>query len=748
MYKYIKLFSVLFIVLSIQTIWGQKEGARKNFTNMKKVNDAVAVSKGIWCGSDGGAFYYNFADSSFSAYGKSEGLNGSAVTAITKDQYGKIWFGSNNGIVDVFDPSNNSFKRILDIYNSGRTMKGVNNLFAKGDTVFVSTDFGLCLINSTNYFFYDTFFKFGSLSSNIKVTSAFKDDYIYVCLEQGIAKPKALNLNLTSPESWNLVTTADGLPSNKVKKIVKYRDTLLAATSSGIACYTNGKWSVYNSVFKSFDITDLSVQNDTLYILTENTVYVFKNNSWSAPGGSYPIATNKVVVAANNSFYTATNMGLMILSGTKKGSLLYPNGPSVNYFADLATDASGNLWVATASDATSAKGFSMYDGNIWKNYNLETSSLLKTDMYYNIFTTDDNKVYIGSYGGGFVKITNDSIISVYNRTNTPMQGTKRDINFVVVPSLSVDSKQTLWILNHDGADNSVLYALTKDSLWYSFRNLANVSDDVTKTMIVDQYDTKWFSVLSSGTLYYFNENSTLKTSSDDVYGSLSSSEGMNGEVINCIALDKRGDIWVGTAMGVNIITNAGAVVSNKLPKVLSVYSLRQQAINCIAVDPLNQKWIGTNQGLWVVSSDGTSLIKVYDSKNSYLQSDIIKSIAIDENNGIVYAATDYGISSFQTTFLKPVDSFSELTVYPNPLIIDGSNTGITVDGLVKESEMKILSVSGQLIKQVTTPGGRIGFWDGKDYEGNYVGSGIYFIVAYDKDGTSVAKAKVAVIRKK
>jgi len=746
MYKYIKLFSVLLFVLSIQAIWGQKEGTSKNFTDMKKVNDAVAGPNGIWCGTDGGAFYYNFEDSSFSAYGKPEGLSGSSVTAVAKDQYGKIWFGSSNGILDVFDPSSNSFKRILDIYNAGRTMKGINSLYVKGDTVFVSTDFGLSLINPTSYFFYDTFFKFGDLSSNLTVKSSFKDDFIYVCLEQGIAKPKGLNLNLTSPESWQLITVNDGLPSNNVRKILKYRDTLIAATDKGIACFTENKWKTYIPSLASFNISDISVQNDTLYILAGNNVYVYKNNSWIVLTLSLFISPYKVISSSDNSLYAATNSGLLVLKGKRERDLLYPDCPAVNYFSDLNVDASGNLWVATGS-GSSSKGFSMYDGEKWKNFNTSTTPVLKTDLYYNVFSAD-NKVYIGSHGGGFARVTNNSTVTVFNNTNTPLQGTKKDINYVVVPRLGMDSKQTLWVLNHDGADNSVLYALTKDSAWYSFKNYANLSADLSKEMIVDQYDTKWFTVINSNLLYYFNENNTLKSNSDDIYGQFSSSEGLNGNIINCISLDKRGDIWVGTSLGVNIITNAGVVLNNKLPKVLSVYALRQQAINCIAVDPLNQKWVGTNQGLWVLSSDGTSLIKVYDSKNSYLLSDIIKSVTVDENTGTVYAATDFGISSFSTSFIKPADSFTELLVYPNPLIIDGSNTGITVDGLIKESEMKIISVSGQLVKQVTTPGGRVGFWDGKDSDGNYVGSGIYFIIAYDKEGTSVAKAKVAVIRKK
>lgn len=89
----------------------------------------------------------------------------------------------------------------------------------------------------------------------------------------------------------------------------------------------------------------------------------------------------------------------------------------------------------------------------------------------------------------------------------------------------------------------------------------------------------------------------------------------------------------------------------------------------------------------------------------------------------------------------------ELFVYPNPVIIkNNKNQNVTIEGLMRNSSIKILSISGKLIKKFSSPGGNVAFWDSKDEDGNFVPSGVYLIIASDEDGSNVAKGKVAILR--
>ncbi len=148
-----------------------------------------------------------------------------------------------------------------------------------------------------------------------------------------------------------------------------------------------------------------------------------------------------------------------------------------------------------------------------------------------------------------------------------------------------------------------------------------------------------------------------------------------------------------------------------------------------------------------MNSDGSSLLAAFNTTNSALLSNQIRSIAIDDNTGKVFVGTDAGLTSFNTAAIKPVDGFTKLFVYPSPFILQNDNNKLTIDGLVKDSEIKILTISGKLVKEFSSPGGRVAYWDGTDNKGSLVNSGVYIIVAYDSEGNNITTGKIAVLHK-
>jgi len=269
-------------------------------------------------------------------------------------------------------------------------------------------------------------------------------------------------------------------------------------------------------------------------------------------------------------------------------------------------------------------------------------------------------------------------------------------------------------------------------------------------LVIDPYDTKWFSCADPSRLglFYLNENKTYEDPLDDKSDYITTVDGLNTNDIRDVAVDRRGDVWVATSLGVNVITNTSAIPTSgsSALRISSVFTLRQQSVNAIAVDPLNQKWIGTNEGLLLVNSDGSRLITTFTAQNSALLSNIIRSIAIDENKGIVYVGTDEGLTSFETPYIKPLESFDELFVYPNPFKIKNGDILLTIDGLIRDTEIKILTIDGTLVTEFSSPGGRTAYWDGKNDNGELVSTGIYIIVAFDTEGNEVVTGKVAVLR--
>lgn len=739
---------VLFALSFIPLLHSQQPANWVNHTDMKQVQSVQAINEGVWAATGGGGFAYDLNTNQYKRFTKTDGLFSTSLTAVCVDNYGKTWFGSSTGAINIFNPATNSIHTLLDIYNSDRVNKQINELRTVGDTIFVATEFGLSLVNSKTYEFFDTYFKFGNLTSYIRSVSTFKHNLIYICTDFGVAVQKSGATNLSAPESWNVYNTSNGLPSTLVRKVLLYRDTIIAASDRGLSMFNGTSWQPFLPNFVNVGVIDILSSNDSLFISHGSRISVYYNGVTSSLFTS-PFEIRKISFSKSGLYATSSRGVIKVVSDSTYQSFA-PNGPDANQFPNLTVDRSGNLWSSSGKDSQ-GKGLFKYDGTNWSVYNTSNYPALFQNDYYSVYGATDNTIFAGNWGQGFVKIKND-IVTRYHAGNTPMVGITNDPNFIVITGFAEDSKGNIWILNLNAADRKSLYMLTPDSVWYSFKNTFEQYQQFSemKYLTIDQFNTKWYAMTAEGILglYFYNDKGTYAETSDDSYGYISKINGLNDNTINSIVVDRRGELWIGTALGVNVISSPNTILSNNPQvKISSVFVLRQQTINCIAVDPLNQKWIGTNQGLLLVNSDGSRLLATYDSKNSPLLSDIIRTLAIDENKGIVYVGTDAGLISFETPAVKPLENFGELFVYPNPLFIQNKNEFLTIDGLIKDSRIKVFNISGKLVSEFSSPGGRVAYWDGKDSDGKFVGSGVYLVVAFDEEGNSVAKTKVAVLRK-
>lgn len=738
----LKLFLILILIYS--TIRPQNIGSWRIYSDMKDIKEAAIASEGVWAVSNGGAFMLkSSSDTSFIVLNKADGLMSQTLTSVGIDKNGKVWFGSQEGYIMVYNPEKKSTSSIPDIFKSNKTRKQINDIYFSGDTAFVATDFGLALINISTLTFYDTFLKLGVFATETRILNTFKSGLVYALTENGVAIQKSGVQNLSAPESWNSYAFGGGIPAQSGSKILKYNGEIIIAASNGIYRFSNGTWSILT--LQGNSVRDIAISGNTLYAITDKKLFSYSNNQLSQIFENQSISLSSVSVL-NSTIYLASTNGLIEIKGSGI-KYLSPNGPYSNLFINLSISGSGNLYVATGKDIFGV-GFLEFDGQSWKRYSKENFTQLPSNAFYNVYATENNSVYLSNWGNGFTIFKNGQF-ETYTAANSELVGIPANTNFLAISDVKVDQKENIWIANHQSAARKPLSVLTPDKKWYhySMTNPSLSEFDVLDKMVIDQNGTKWFVVIEGNRgLYYFNEKETFTNLSDDTQGVLKQSDNLLSDIITSLAIDKRGYLWIGTSLGVNVITDPSKPKTTLYSNF--ALSIKNQSVTCIAVDALNQKWIGTKQGVAVISSDGYQLVDFYNTKNSPLPNDEIRSIAIDENLGKVYIGTDYGLVELQTSSIKPAESFNQLSVYPQPLIIDGgSAVQVTIDGLIKSSRIKILDISGNLIQEFISPGGRVAFWDGRDLNGNYVPSGIYIIIANDEEANSVTTGKVAVIRK-
>jgi len=160
-----------------------------------------------------------------------------------------------------------------------------------------------------------------------------------------------------------------------------------------------------------------------------------------------------------------------------------------------------------------------------------------------------------------------------------------------------------------------------------------------------------------------------------------------------------------------------------------------------------------NAGVTYTNPNGQTTLANFSSQNSPLPSDRIVKIAVDEETGKVYFATDKGIVAYNSNVAPFGDTLGEVYAYPNP--VRKFHNTVTIDGrngtnLPKGTNVKIIDVAGNLVFETNViegqqlQGGKV-VWDKTNLAGNKVASGIYIVLLASEDATETSTTKIAII---
>jgi ligand-binding sensor domain-containing protein len=740
------------MVIAWEPAWTQRSDGWKNYTAQNSIQSISVKDGDIWAATTGGVFCYHIADSSFQQFTNSEGLPSNDVTSIAVDDDGGVWTGDASGGLAYFDPGTARWSVSLDITNSSFVKKGINAFLHHGDSLFVAGDYGVSLFHKRSFEFRDSYIRFGNFAAQKKVNGmVILGDNIWIATVSGVAVASLSASNLISPAAWQTYTTAKGLPSDSIKTIFTLNGVVYAGTNRGIAYFEDSTWNSMNalgrlSIRRSFTGTDGAyvVTDSALFLIQSTTQFQKISDITANTITDISVENGKIIVGS-----VEQGLGFFEETGVR---YRVPNSPASNLFINLGIDQKGTLWAASGYNGR-GKGFYSFDGTTWRNFSRSTDTLIESDDYHRVGIGVNNTKWIGAWGDGMMMVRDDNTLYRYNYQNAPFLGIKDDPKYIVICDVATDWKGNTWFLDWDPADNKPLWVLHPDSTWEGFLNGYNPSYSLLSGITIDQNGNKWLyqrlpSVLQPG-LFFVDSKGTLDDPSDDTWKLLSTSSGLVSNAVTAVTVDNEGSIWVGTTSGANVILNP-LYPESSLDRSI-VIPLSGIQVNAIAVDPLNNKWVGTKEGVFVLS-DRATVVASYtvNSTNGKLPDNDVRAIAFDGNRGIVYLGTEKGLAGIKTSFIAPHASFQDITVYPNPFIVSGGKT-LTIDGLVQNSSVKILSNDGRLVRELSDksslPGGRIAFWDGTDQEGTPVASGIYLIVAYTQQGDQVATGKVAVVRR-
>ncbi len=709
-----------------------------SFTNMRNIVDVVNIGNDLWAATSGGLLHWQNASASYEKLTNTEGLGGNSLTAMGTDSRGRIWVGLDGGLINIYDPASKIFSRVDD-YRGFQVFA----FLPQNDSMLVALNVGVSLYLIDRREVKETYKSLGSLP----VQTAVKDFIIrgrelWVATANGIARSSLDFSNLSAPQSWTNYYTSHGLPSANVKGFAIRVGELFAATANGVALWTGTTWINVSGDIGNRSILSLAASTDgVLYAATANGVYSSPGNETWSPVATPRSSLSGVVVDASNKLWGATqDIGLLEYQPANNSWLeREPDGPASNIFSSLAVDGQGVLWCTSTE-----KGISIYDGVRWRNYNDRNGAFFLDYRSVVIDPTEPNTRWFGTWGRGVVKATGSNLDNLqftkYDTANGFLANAlSTPADYVVVPFIKHDKRNTLWIANYIPTNSSPIAFLDVDGRTGRFSTNEGLRSINVTVLEIDRANRVWVGSENAG-VSVIDHNNTLYNRSDDRQGQgLSTDEGLLSVRITSLAEDQDGIMWIGTDKGLNYWFRE---------ELSARFQLISDDIRIVRVDPQNNKWIGTSAGISVLSGNNNFTLNEFTVQNSPLVSNSITSFAFNEQTGQVYIGTTSGLSIYQSPFVAPRSDFSQLKGYPNPLVLGDDGETFKITNLTRNSQVKIYNEVGALVRtffEEEVPSGLVE-WNGKNNNGELVSSGIYLVVAFNEEGQS-AVGKVAVIRK-
>lgn len=727
--------------LSAQVISSSK------WTDLFSYNNVLAIREDagkLIAATENGIFFYTPATGEITKLSKANGLHDVKISAFDYNPETKIGLvGYGNGAMDVITPDGITYVVDIPIAAGYSGSKRINHISITGDKAVISVGYGVSIYKLDKKEFGDSaFFAVGGTYEAAK-EAAIKGEFVYVVTDTGL-KSRKMDISFPIFNTWTTLEAGN----------------FTQIAGGGVVAYANGntvkfgEGTVFSTLNQSFsNIKDVVVTPQNIIIADASSVLVFD------------IAGNLVKTSnAGEELNTGYFSDSKIYAGTKlsgmkneNGDLLKPDGPynNTSYKIDLFENQvvissggrNGNL-----DPIVRNLGYYHFDGMKW-NY----PEVFKNFQYpLNVMDAVINPVkpseiffvnYIQRVGKGIFKMDNEMFVKSY-ATNSNFYNR--------ISGLTFDENNQLFASVSHNPEGSLIFGFYYYNPGADSFNLVNVvtGGSVQKPFTKDGILYIPSPNFGDGGLLIYDYKNTPASLGDDRFKILRKENNLPADGVVSATIDKNDNIWLGTRIGLRIISNPDAILTDNNPQAEAIIIeengvgeelFRDSNIFQIEVDSGNQKWVSVDDGgVFYLSSTGERTLKQFTKQNSPLPSNNVTDIKVDNKTGKVYFVTLDGVVVYQGDVLEVTEDFGDVLVYPNPVVYSKFKGNVSIRGLAEKTNIRITDAAGNLVHQAVSRGGYYE-WNLNNHRGVRVASGIYFVLMTNSDGTDTATAKIAVV---
>jgi len=564
----------------------------------------------------------------------STSLPNNQVTSIDLDPDGNIWVGTNGGGLVKFNLDKKTFIKIPlpDLYKKDQSFSAIKKVLVSTDDLvwFACNKGNLFCYNPSNKSLTDYKIFYGQFEDGInKILSIYEDSKGNIWV--GTLYKGVFHLNRKNGEiqHYSFEQYESMSSSNTINSITEDKNNIIwCATNEGI-CKINPATGEKrkNLLFDQFD----------------------------KRGNKYPFEKTKKIVSDNKgNLWIATNGGGLIKFSTEKmGFSSYTYTPNdiysiaYNTIQTLYFDNKGALWIGT-----NGKGISMLFP-FTKNFTTigedkETKFYLSVSSIRTILEEDEKSFWVGGYYGLvlFNKETGIQYTVPYSEARLEFATTtNRLINRTVFSLLKdpIKPNRYLWI----GTEGAGLIRF--DRYKKKFRNFLkdNFEDDAFSYAriyaLTESPDKKIWAGTQTGL-----EVIDPVTFSSEYYEHIpNNSNSLPEGKIMSIYFDSKGKCWIGTDIsGFSIFDKEKATFKNYRFEQGKNNWLLSNTIYSFFEDSNGKYWLATGHGLHLFDPAKEEFVSFTD-KNG-LPNNVIYSVLEDEK-GLLWMSTNNGLAQFDPT---------------------------------------------------------------------------------------------------
>ena len=716
----------------------------------KSAIDVTAGDGKVYCATPYSLFSVNNSDNIVERFSRVTGLNETGISAIKYDDVNKkLFIAYTNSNIDIL--FRNDIFNIPEIKRSNIIGdKNIYNIYPLAKNYYLSTGIGVILIDGERYEVKDSWF-IGNGGNQVKVNGFTSDGiYFYAATEEGLKRALMTATNLSNYASWQTVSSSNGLSAGACKNVITVQNRVVVQKNDSLFVQTGSTWALFYSdtwPFMSSNTTENKIQLCERQLNGIGRIVVLNADGsvFRTLANSGAISFPRKAILFNDQPWVADQFASLSRFGASSTYQQYIlNSPQAIASGEMV--AYNNTVFFTSGAVNDAWNY-QYNGDgiytlkesNWNNINRYRYNHIDSLMDYITIAIDkrDETIWAGSYGGGLLHIKQGPLFEIFKQNHLGV--TVGDPGSYRVAGLAFDTENNLWISNFGASQQ--LRVRKNDGVWKNFTVPFPLFQNALSQILIDDNNYKWIVAPLGNGLICYHHGTSIENINDDRWRRFGAGAG-NGNLpsneVMCIVKDKNGFIWVGTTDGIGVLQCTQDVFSAQgcdaiLPIVpngnFSGYLFKGQEVRSIAVDGADRKWVATKNGVFLISAGGEKVIYRFTEDNSPLLSNEVKKIAIDGKTGEVYFATQKGICSFRSTATEGKEENEKVLVFPNPVPPDFTGT-IGIRGLVNNAIVKITELDGRLVYQTRALGGQA-IWDGKNYRGQRISSGVYLVLVSD-----------------